>query len=281
MKTLLNKGKFFLLYFLFFISFNRSISQDIFYCDTSGIVEHNDTLITLTCNYYFNFLTKTRDSVMQIVGKAITKQPIKMKANMKNRSLNGPIRYYIGDTVLLMKGFMREGKADSLFVGYQILSDDTKKESYRSTFKNGFKEGEETEFNDNGTLKYLRNYKYGLLDGLFRHLDEDGNTLNEGYYKKGKKVDAWIEADPERRIAIYQNYHNDKLIGYTWTSYYANGKLFISGSYDSKDRKQGIFEIYDQDGELMSTESYRNGKLHGYLISYYKGKPIKKVKFKK
>ena len=265
----------FIICFLVFISFNHCMSQDIFYCDTSGILDRSNSLISIKCEYYFNFFTNTKDSVVLSNVSEGEKQLVKINAVAVHRVLNGPVCYYVGDTVLFMKGFMKEGKADSVFLGYQVSSDYSKKQTFRSNFKNGAKDGQEFEYYDNGSVKYIRNYKNGLLDGKFKLMDEFANSVSEGNYKKGKKVDTWLEADPPRRIAVYQNYQNGKMVGYTWTSYYKNGKLFITGSYDKKDRKEGVFEIYDQQGELMSTENYRKGKLCGYSITYYKGKPIR------
>ena len=104
---------------------------------------------------------------------------------MKNKTMNGPIYFYTGDSVLFMKGFMKNGKADSTFIGYQVSMKNYKKKSFETNYKNGLKDGQEIEYNEKENFACVRHYKEGNLDGLFTRYDDFGNKISEGPYLKG------------------------------------------------------------------------------------------------
>jgi antitoxin component YwqK of YwqJK toxin-antitoxin module len=268
--------KFILVFFILIIS-SGCFSQTIFFCDTTGIF--NNSTINFKCPYYYNFLTSREDSVININSQRLEKDTVIIKATIKNRHLDGPVLFCLSDSTVIMKGFMKNGKADSTFIGYHIYHSNYKRESFKSNFRNGLKNGEETEYNDKGTITYIRNYKNGILDGIFKQFDDFGNILSQGIYKDGMKEETWKEADPETRVIIYQNFKDDVLQNYVWTSTYPNEKIFIEGTYNKDGKKQGIFKIYNDDGTLKSTESYKNGKRNGFFTDYYNGKPVRKIKY--
>jgi uncharacterized protein len=194
--------------------------------------------------------------------------------------MNGPVKFYVNDSLLFMQGFLKNGKPDSTFTCYQISNANYKKELYTVNFRNGLKNGEENEFCDKGTVIYVRTYKDGKLDGVYRHFDDYGNKLTEGVYKMEKKEGVWLEADPPVRVYVFQNYKNGEMTDYLWTSNYPNGKLFMQGTYDKKGKKQGVFEVYDEEGNLTRTETYKDGKRNGDFIDFYQGKAVGKTKYK-
>ena len=268
-----------ILFFLFF-SVNTCFSQDIYICDTSNVIFRTDSVVKYKSNYFFNFFKNSIDSVVTINFKTKIKEDVIIETSYKDNELNGPIRYYTEDSTLFMQGFFKNGKADSMFIGYQIYIFNYKKEAIIANFKNGLKNGEEFEFNDKGKIIFIRNYKDGLLEGLYKQIDEYGNILTEGKYKKGKKNEAWNETYPSERIAVYQNYKNDKLKDYIWASFYENGKLFVKGTYNKYGEKNGVFYIYEQDGTLKNSEKYKNGKRTGNYIEYFDGKAVRKTRYR-
>jgi antitoxin component YwqK of YwqJK toxin-antitoxin module len=269
----------FLLLFSFIILSLCVSSQTIFFCDTTGLFAVNNSPIHFKCPYYYNFLTSKEDTVVNINSQHRVKGDIVIRASVESKALDGPIYYYLGDTALFMQGFMKHGKADSTFIGYHIYLANYKRESFKSNFRNGLKNGEETEYNDKGTIIFIRNFKNGVLDGAYKQFDDFGNVLSQGIYKDGKKEETWKEANPETRVIVYQNFKDDVLINYVWTSTYPNGKTFIEGTCDKDGKKQGIFKIYDENGMLRSTESYKNGKRNGYFTDYLDGKTVRKTKY--
>jgi antitoxin component YwqK of YwqJK toxin-antitoxin module len=256
------------------------IAQKIFYCDSASIKPTKDSLFIARSHYYYNFFTGAKDSVVIINGDTLKHQKILTIVEMHRNALNGPIKYFTSDSILFMQGFLKNGKSDSTFITYQVSMDNYKKVGMKSKFRNGLKDGEETEYSDKGTVIVVRNYKEGLLDGQFMQYDAYGNILSQGYYSKGKKEDAWIEKYPKERVVVTQNYKAGQLIDYNWSSYFSSGKLFIEGNYDKNGLKQGIFKIYDVDGSLQSTENYKDGKRNGFFIEYFNGAPVRKIKYK-
>jgi antitoxin component YwqK of YwqJK toxin-antitoxin module len=273
------RDKRFTVLFIFIISSFTCKSQTIFFCDTSGLFAGNSSTIQFKCPYYYNFLTLKEDSVVNINSRHIEKGDVLIKASVKNKVLNGPVFFILSDTTLFMQGFMKNGKADSTFIGYHINNSNYKRESFKSNFKNGLKNGEETEYNDKGTITFIRHYKNGILDGMYKQFNDFGFVMSQGVYKDGMKNEIWKESDPETRVTLYQNYKNDVMQDYVWTSTYPNGKVFIEGTYDKYGKKQGIFKIFDEEGMLKSTESYKDGKRNGYFTDYMDGKPVRKIKY--
>jgi antitoxin component YwqK of YwqJK toxin-antitoxin module len=263
---------------LLFLCFTKANAQNMFMCDTSGIVNRNDTVITFSCNYFYNYTTLSKDSVYS--DEIHSNTPVTFVGIIKNGKLNGPVTYLRNDSNVIQQGFMKNGLADSTFITYRISMANYKREALKSFFRNGLKEGEETEYNETGVIIYIRNYKEGLLEGDYKHYDDSGNLLTSGLYKKGAKEEEWRENFVDEHYSVFSNYRKDELIDYNWVAFYENGKTFFEGNYDKENRKQGLFKIYDTDGSLKSTESYKNGKRNGYFTEYYKGKPVRKIKYK-
>lgn len=263
---------------IFLVAGLSAEAQDIFLCDTTGIVKQGDSIIRLSCNYFFNFTKLTKDSVLQ--GNQSPCEPLTIEAVIKNNTLNGPIKVLRKDSNIILQGFMKNGLADSIFTSYHISMENYKTEAMKSFFRNGLKEGEETEYNSKGVIIYIRNYKEGLLDGEYKHFDDYGNLLTGGFYEKGKREDVWTENFPEEHYSVYTNYKDDELVDYEWKSFFKDGKTFYEGTYDRSNLKQGTFKVYSTDGMLLSTETYKDGKRHGYFTEYDKGKIVRKTKYK-
>lgn len=273
------KKQFFAIIIITLISLNCS-AQKIFYCDSTGLRPNKDSLLITHCYYYYNFCKAAKDSVVILNGDTLRHQKIIMVATLHRNMLNGPVKFFTSDSILFMQGFLKSGKGDSTFIYLQVSMPNYIKVAIKSNYKNGLKEGEELEYSDKGTIIFLRHYKLGLLEGQFINYDEYGNSLSQGFYIKGKKEDVWVEKYPDERVVVTQNFKEDKLIDYNWSSYFPSGKIFIEGNYDKNGLKQGLFKIYDADGALQSTENYKDGKRNGYSIEYFNGSPVRKMRYK-
>lgn len=253
-------------------------AQDIFMCDTTGKVRKKDSIISFNCDYYYNIIKQSKDSVLSV--NSLSASPVTVVATVKGNKLNGPIRFLRSDSNTVMQGFMRNGLADSTFILYHISLGNYKREAMKSFFRNGLKEGEETEYNDKGVIIFIRNYHEGMLEGVYKHFDDYGHLVTSGTYKAGKKEEVWTENDLDKNYSVIYNYKNDEIIDYNWKAYYNNGKVFFEGNYDKDGKKQGIFSTYDAEGFLISTDTYKNGMRNGYTTEYYYGKAVKKTKYK-
>lgn len=55
-------------------------------------------------------------------------------------------------------------------------------------YQNGYEDGVEREFYENGKMKYENHSKNNRLDGLCRDWDKDGNLISEQIWSKGKLI---------------------------------------------------------------------------------------------
>lgn len=55
-------------------------------------------------------------------------------------------------------------------------------------YTNGYQEGVEREFYENGNMKYEFHTKNNMLDGVTKRWDEDGNLISEKIWEKGKLI---------------------------------------------------------------------------------------------
>jgi antitoxin component YwqK of YwqJK toxin-antitoxin module len=126
--------------------------------------------------------------------------------------------------------------------------------SQNKTDNNGLKQG-----------KWVKNYDYGGIryEGQF----EDNKPVGEFryYYKNGNlKATTFYKAFGDSAQTI---------------SYHKNGKKMAEGVY-FKQQKEGKWLYYsDIDSALISEENYKNGQLHGRVITFYpeSGKPAEIV----
>lgn len=253
-------------------------AQQVFHCDTAGMVQKHDSVIIFNCDHFLNILTHKVDSITS--GNPASTVSAIIVATIKDNKLNGPVKFMRPDSNVFIQGFMKDGLADSNFVWYSVSLKNYKMPSMKSFFRNGLKEGEETEYNEKGVVTYIRNYHEGKLEGAYKHYDDRGNLITGGTYKADMREDVWTDNYIQEHYSVFSNFIDDELQGYNWKAYYSNGKIFFEGYYDKNGKKQGIFSTYDQSGVLMSTDTYKDGLREGYYTEYMNGKPIKKVKYK-
>lgn len=266
-----------ILIILFLLNSILVSSQDIFICDTAGVVKRNDSIISYTCNYFYNVIKEVEDSVLSVDS---LKVPVTLVAATSNNILNGPITYSRNDSIVIMQGFMKNGMPDSTFILYHISLENYKIVAAKTFFRNGLKDGEEIEYSEKGVITSICHYKKGLLDGDSKQYDYYGNLIKQGYYVKGKREGDWIDNDLQKRFYYISKFKNDKLISSNMRACYENGKTFIEGNYDKGNRKNGIYIIYDSEGFVMRKESYRHGRRNGNFYDYDKGKLLKRTKYK-
>ena len=119
-------------------------------------------------------------------------------------------------------------------------------------FKNGLMDGDMKIFN-NGIMVSLMSFSKGLLAGITKSWDKDGNLTN------------------------LVNYDNGVEHGFSY-SYYAPDKEVVNDNNEPKIQskchyyhgtKQGLWEMFYNDGKLMEEGSFEKGKKHGTFIRYY------------
>ena len=117
-----------------------------------------------------------------------------------------------------------------------------------------------SEYNINGSLVHNMFYKNGVLNGLEEKYYENGqlyesvNYLNGNFH--GKRMVYWSNG-----ILKEQNYFSNGILGGENLFYFSNGKLRKRLKFDSKGRKDGIWEDFLSNGELKQRIVYKNGNI--------------------
>lgn len=140
-----------------------------------------------------------------------------------------------------------------------------------------------------------------LLQGLFSFSQTESNKIDE----KGRKQGLWRKYD-QYSYLIYQGYFKDDIPQGTFRYYYQgkdtalkalmtfrkngkesfailyhpNRKLMGTGKYVDQ-LKDSTWNYYDEEGRLISTDSYIKDKKHGLSKTYYpNGKVFAEINFK-
>jgi antitoxin component YwqK of YwqJK toxin-antitoxin module len=116
--------------------------------------------------------------------------------------------------------------------------------------------------------KWVKNYNYGSMryEGMF--LDDKPVGEFKYYYKDGSL----------KAITVYSSSGDSAAT----KSFHKNGKTMAEGVY-FKQQKVGKWLYYsDIDNALISEENYRNGQLHGKVITFYpeSGKPAEILEYR-
>lgn len=106
---------------------------------------------------------------------------------------------------------------------------------YRYSYKNNQVHGKAYEYYEFGELKTVSNYVDGKLDGPYQQFHINGNQILNTTYRYGQ-IDG------------------------AYTEYHSNGIVRISGLLDD-DKKQGDWQIWNDQGTLLKTERYVNDQL--------------------
>jgi antitoxin component YwqK of YwqJK toxin-antitoxin module len=235
------------------------------------------------------------------------------KGSYKNGEKDGIWEKYYDNGQLMFKGSYKNGEKDGIWEEY--YSDGQLE--YKGSFKNGDRDGYWEEYWSNGKLRYKGSYKNGDRDGIWEWYYSNGQLDYKGSYKNGeliKKLPLKESETPKKKLFIprklsgedsrwadwnkEQSIKNGEPINQydintgkkegIWEKYYDNGQLMYKGSYKNGDR-DGIWEEYYSDGQLWYKGSYKNGEKDGiweeywsngqldYKGSYKNGELIKKL----
>lgn len=135
----------------------------------------------------------------------------------------------------------------------RTLYEDGKFKLEAETDRNRVLNGNAVLYYPNGDIASIVAYKNGLKDGYFLIYGNDRKKAIEGFYKEGKKDSL------ERRF-----YANAVV---EWETQYQNGLM------------NGIEKHFNDDGKLISSISYVNGKKHGWSEYYDNGVLTSKIEF--
>lgn len=145
--------------------------------------------------------------------------------------------------------------------------------------------GEKKEYYVDGTLKSVENYALGdingeIFEGIQIYNDSTGvlikqynfSPLENGiqtknvnkYYSNGNKKAEYPVIISNRKAGNF----NSKMTG-EYKEYFDNGNISIIGHIDEKGYRDGIWKLYDKNGNETLSLSYKNGNKIGDWIIYY------------
>lgn len=190
----------------------------------------------------------------------------------KNGILDGENREYYEEGDIKSIFYFKNNVVDGTSISYYQNGNIQEK----NTYKNGEENGEGILYYENGNIKEKYFMKNDKLDGEATAYFEDGKIRNKSIFKDGVKLEEEVYKDNEiikntfrnseiiqqdiysknKKLVLRKNLLNDGKIEYI--SYYENGVIkekayFING----KQEKEHFF--YDEKGNLIKTEIYKNG----------------------
>ncbi len=166
----------------------------------------------------------------------------------------------------------------------------------------GRKDGLWREYYENFRIRNESNYQHGILNGIYKEFDKNGNLKLSLYYENGSIKEGVTDDDDKiiQKDEFYQSgnvkftgsYLNNKPIGIhryydeegvvtRSEEYNSDGVLIGKGVVDLEGFRDGMWTNFYETGEVKSKGSYTDGKKDGIWEFFYKsGKIEQKGNFK-
>ena len=168
---------------------------------------------------------------------------LKSEGNRKNFQLDSLWRFYNEEGRLTLEINYKNGKKN----GYRITYNPT--DISKEHFVDDVKQGYSYILDTTGKIKMEIPFVNGLENGLAREFDKEGNIIQLIEYKKGYVVNR-------ERINRYDADHRPHG---KWKWFYEDGTLKTEGNF-THGLKNGYFKEYDRKGNLTSVSKYVNGE---------------------
>ncbi|MBB4035035.1 antitoxin component YwqK of YwqJK toxin-antitoxin module [Dysgonomonas hofstadii] len=132
-------------------------------------------------------------------------------------------------------------------------------------FKDGY--GVNTwEYYRKNKLTISVHFKDGYMDGNFTEYYPGGDIKEKGQYVKGQKNGTWESLKDDGIPKLTEVYDNGSKI--KTVTYYTDGKVDRERNFKNG-KEHGIDKQYTWEGELKSEKNYVNGKQVGKQMQYY------------
>jgi len=177
---------------------------------------------------------------------------LKSEGNYINSNPEGVWKFYFQDQKIEMEGRYRDGKKEGTWYWHYPNRALLQEENWRQ----GKLDGDFFEYDETGNITVKGAYLEGTEEGEWFFVQ--GNAIEKGVYYDGMRTGVWTtkrrDGTPISEIEYDQNiFHGKYLI------YHATGKIRISGKY-SGGEPVGIWHLYDEEGELVLTTVYADGR---------------------
>ncbi len=178
---------------------------------------------------------------------------LKSKGEYKNSVMVGKWNYYFtnGDIEITGK-YNNKGRKIGEWVWYYPNREELMVENWA----NGKLEGDYFEYSEEGDTITSGVYYMGLEDGEWYY--NNSGTIEIGTYYEGMRIENWKVWFPNGKVAFDMNYDQDLYDG-KYTAYWDNGRIKISGKYESG-TPIGTWVRYDEEGNPVMTTIYKDGR---------------------
>ncbi len=108
----------------------------------------------------------------------------------------------------------------------------------------------------NGSVKEIREFRDGKLNGFWKYFYTDGKLKKEGSFLRDKEHGTWKAYDQKGSLLFIENYKEGIENG-IWKSFYPNGKVKLEGAFVNG-KRQGTWKIYNDRGVLERIITFEN-----------------------
>lgn len=192
---------------------------------------------------------------------------------------NGFNVFYYDNGNTSSEGYMRDGKPDGYWKNY-YKNGKLKIEGNRKNFQ---LDSIWKFYTENGKLTKTINYLEGKKNGYTVFFDTNQRILSKEYYVKDIKQGYSLVYYPSGKTKLYSKNLNGKLNGdayeYSEDSTIISIMKYQSGTLlsterinrkDEKNKKQGIWKDFYEDGKLKEEKKYKDDSIDGYVKTYDK-----------
>ena len=208
--------------------------------------------------------------------------------NYRKDLKNGP-RFTYSETEVMMEPFVNDVKQ-----GEGKRMDRRRHVLQTMQFVNGLEEGISPVFDTTGLLREIVNYRKGFVmtrealnrydregkkHGYWKTFYDDWTVHTECYYRHGLRDGFYKEYDEKGNLKkitkfvndVEQVLESDQKPLVVQHEYYPNGKVRREASFRDG-RREGVWRDFDEDGNVIKSQTYKNGVLVGEGIVDTDGK---------
>jgi antitoxin component YwqK of YwqJK toxin-antitoxin module len=113
----------------------------------------------------------------------------------------------------------------------------------------------------------------GKRQGFWRKVDTAGKKIYEGHFRDNIPVGEFRYYYPNGKIKVVSIMSGNGKKARS-VAYFPGGKKMAEGIYINEQRDSTWRFYSEYDGQLVSEESYKNGKKEGFSLTYYGGDGI-------